>query len=241
MNLKDEIIKLIELQEIDLLIYKIRHEVNTVKPAILEELKHEFENQKQEFLTYEEAVKKLRLVKKDKELELAAKEESLAKYQGQLYQLKTNKEYQAKLNEIASIKADISKAEEEVLEALDAIDKAKLVFENQKQVLDKTENKFKEEGIKIKNEIEDMEAKVKNLQEKRKSFVEHVDQKIISKYENLLETRNGLAAVAISNGNCLACNLRVTHQTINEIKMYDKLVLCSSCVRILYIPGDLKA
>jgi len=241
MSLKDEIAKLIELQEVDLLIYNLQREKNIEKPAGLEKIKYELDNKKQEFLTYEEEVKKQQLAKKDKELELATKEESLAKSQGQLYQLKTNKEYQAKLNEIASIKADISKAEEEVLEALDAVEKAKTLLEDQKQILNKIESKFKETDTKIKNDIADMEAKVKNLQEKRESFAKHVDEKIISSYENLLKTRSGLAMVAVNNDNCGACHLRVTHQTVNEIKMYDKLVSCGSCVRILYIPDDFKA
>ena len=70
-------------------------------------------------------------------------------------------------------------------------------------------------------------------------IVKDVEPKVYAKYENLIKTRHGEAIAPITNDNCGACHMRVTAQTINEIKMYKNLVTCHSCVRILYIPEDL--
>ena len=82
--------------------------------------------------------------------------------------------------------------------------------------------------------------KIKNLEDKRKSFIGGIDKKTFAKYEQLLKTRQGLAIVPVNNNNCGYCYMRVTHQKINEIKMYKDLVFCENCVRILYIPEDIK-
>jgi predicted nucleic acid-binding Zn-ribbon protein len=238
MNLKEEIIKIVQLQEIDSHRYTLCQEKDVKKPAQLEILTGEFEQKKQSLSAFEEKIKAAQLKKKEKELELASKEEGLRKFQGQLYQLKTNKEYQAKLSEIASLKADISIVEDGLLKILEEIEAAKKEFDIQKASLDQEEKKFKEQENKIQNEIRDMDIQIKNLEDKRKSFIGAVDQNILAKYEKLLKTRQSLAIVPVNNSNCGYCHMRVTHQKINEIKMYKDLAFCENCVRMLYIPED---
>ncbi len=241
MNLKEEITKIVQLQEIDSQIYVLSQEKDIKKPAQLEALKGEFAQKKQNLSIFEDKVKAVQLKKKDKELELASKEEGLRKSQGQLYQLKTNKEYQAKLSEIASLKADISIAEDELLRILEEIEVTKKELDIQKSSLDQEEKKFKEQEGMITNEMRDMDAKIKNLQDKRESFISNIDQNILSKYEKLLQVRQGLAIVPVNNANCGYCHMRVTHQKINEIKMYKDMVFCENCVRMLYIPEDINS
>jgi len=70
---------------------------------------------------------------KDREIELASKEENTKKLQAQLYQLKTNKEYNVMLQQIQDSKADASLVEDKILEAMDKIDKAKLNVDAEKR------------------------------------------------------------------------------------------------------------
>jgi predicted nucleic acid-binding Zn-ribbon protein len=239
MDLKEEIIKIVQLQEIDSRIYNLSQERDIKKPAQLETLRADFDQRKQILSAFEERIRAAQLKKKDKEIDLGSKEEGLRKAQAQLYQLKTNKEYQAKLAEIASLKADISAVEDGLLKILDEIESATKEFDSQKASLDQEEKKFKEQENSIQNEIKDMDAQIKSLEDKRKSFAGVVDKNTLSKYENLLKTRQGLAIVPVNNNNCGYCHMRVTHQTVNEIKMYKDLVFCGSCVRILYMPEDI--
>ena len=50
---------------------------------------------------------------------------------------------------------------------------------------------------------------------------------------------SGLALVAVKDSSCQGCFIGVTPQVINEIKMQDKIVICESCARMLYIEEDL--
>jgi len=98
-DLKTQITTLANLQTIDSEIYVLRHEKES-KPEQLKALEQAFEEKKAALANIEKVLLDLQKQRKDKELELATKEEGLKKLQTQLYQLKTNKEYQAMLQQI---------------------------------------------------------------------------------------------------------------------------------------------
>ena len=97
MTLKDEIKKLEEVQAVDSRIYFLQNEKENEIPSQIENVKKNFEESKKILETVVSRTKELQVKKKEKELDLATKEEGVKKAQGQLYQLKSNKEYQAKL------------------------------------------------------------------------------------------------------------------------------------------------
>ena len=91
LDLKAQINSLIQLQIIDTEIYALRYE-KELKPNEIKALEISFEEKKQRLADLEKASLDLQKQRKDKELELASKEEAIKKSQVQLYQLKTNKE-----------------------------------------------------------------------------------------------------------------------------------------------------
>ncbi len=240
MNLKDEIKKLINLQEIDREIYQLSFQKENNIPAKINQLKESADQKQKEFTAFKERVNKLELDKKKQEGELADKEDKLKKARAQLYQLKSNKEYQAKLKEIGSIEADISSAEEGVIKILDSAEQEKGKIEKEKEKVNSEVNKIKEEVSGLEKKAKEIDQKVKDLESKRQVFAKDVGREILNRYQNLLKKRNGLAIVPVKHNNCGACHMAVTHQKVNDIKMYDRLILCESCVRILYIPEDLE-
>ncbi|MDD5069362.1 MAG: hypothetical protein PHV17_01435 [Candidatus Omnitrophica bacterium] len=235
MDLKQEITKLVDLQEIDLKIYQLDQKKSVEIPAKIDKLNKEFELQTQALNDAQDLFKDAHLKKKDAELNLAQKEEALLKGQGQLYKLKTNKEYQAKLTEIAALKADVSVLEENVLKSMETISLAEAKIASEKQSLSEKEKKSKEEISLLTSEIKECEISQKVLEDKRLGLSRDVDPKILATYEKLVKTRSGLAIAKVVNNSCGACYMSVTAQVINELKMYKDLVMCATCMRILYI------
>lgn len=238
-GIKTELQKIVELQKVDSRLFELKREKDITLPATLKQLQDVLKEKQEAFKLQEEAFKKVQLKKKDKELELATKEEALRKAQGQLYQLKTNKEYQAKLTEINSIKADISVVEEEVLKVMEEIEAAKAELEVHREKLKQEEASYNSESLRVQNQIKDNEAQIGNLMLKRERFTKEISPTLLTRYERLLKSRDGLAIVPVVEASCSACHMRVPHQTINLIKMYSDLVVCGSCVRILYIPEEI--
>ncbi len=240
MQLKDQVKQLAQLQEVDKEIYQLSLRKDETIPERISELKKEITKKEEDFAALKEKINRAELEKKNKEGELAEKEEKLKKAKIQLHQLKSNKEYQIKLNEIASIKADISCAEDEVLNNLEIIEQEKDNIEKERKAVDNQVGEIKQAIDELAKEVKEIEHKIDTLKNKRKHYTEGIEDKILGQYQSLLEKRSGLAIVPVKNNNCGACYMTLTHQKINEIKMYDKLVLCESCIRVLYIPEDLE-
>ena len=112
-SVQDQIKKIVELQKIDGEIYNLQVELKE-KPAVLDQLKAEFEGHKEALTVLEEKLKTIQVDRKEKELELKVQEDEITKANVQLYQIKTNKEYTVKITEIEHIKSDQSFIEEKI-------------------------------------------------------------------------------------------------------------------------------
>ncbi|MFH1692329.1 MAG: C4-type zinc ribbon domain-containing protein [Candidatus Omnitrophota bacterium] len=236
-NIKEELHKLVNLQKIDKKVFELNREKSN-QPKILAEIEAAFEAKKAELKSLESNKQKLQLSQKEKEGELAAKDENIKKSHAQLSQLKTNKEYQTKLTEIAGFKADMSLIEEDILKLMDEIDSAKKAIESEKQNLLNEEKKFIDEKNLIANKIKQIEDELSNIMVERKILADSVDKNILAQYEHILHGKDGLALVKAKDNSCQGCYLKIPHQIINEIKMHERLITCVSCARILFLDED---
>jgi len=237
-SMRDQIIKLVELQKFDAEIYQYNKELNE-GPVRLEELKSQFETKKQILKELDDKVKAKQLERKEKEVDLKAKEDEIIKANSHLSQLKTNKEYKTKLTEIENINADKSIIEEKILILFDEVDKICAQLEKEKVSLAEEEKKYNAEKKQIEDSVKELEDKVKVLENKRKQVAADIDPNSLSRYERILKGKNGLAIVKVLNGSCTGCYMNVPAQQVNEIKKHENLIYCEMCARILYIEEDL--
>ncbi|OIO36179.1 MAG: hypothetical protein AUJ74_03320 [Candidatus Omnitrophica bacterium CG1_02_44_16] len=238
-NIKEEMKRLVELQEIDKDIFALSKD-KTDHPKLIEELAREFEAKKAGLKSLEETKRKLLLKQKDKEGDLASKEENIKKIQSQLGQLKTNKEYQVKLTEIESLKADKSLIEEEILLLMDQQDTMKNDVEKEKRSLEAEEKSYNEKKVAALNRVKEVEVLLSGLDGKRRALISGIDKKILARYEHILQGKNGLALVKVDNNSCGGCFMHVPPQVENEIRMHENIITCESCARILYLQEDVQ-
>ncbi len=236
-NVKEELIKLINLQKIDKKIFDCNKEKNN-QPKLLTELENIFEEKKAGLKMLEGNKQKALLSQKEKEGELAVKEENIKKSHAQLSQLKTNREYQAKLTEIESLKADKSIIEEEILKLMDTMDTFKGSIEKEKMNVQAEEKKFEADKKLITTKINEIDNQLVALKQERIVLSDLIDKNILKQYEHILHGKDGLALVEAKNNSCQGCYMKIPHQVINEIKMHERLIICESCARILFLKED---
>ncbi|MFZ2602596.1 MAG: C4-type zinc ribbon domain-containing protein [Candidatus Omnitrophota bacterium] len=233
-NLKTQLASLIKLQSLDSEIYALKSEKET-KPEEIKALEAHFQEKKQSLAALEKNSLDLQKQKKDRELELAAKEGDIKKLQGQLYSLKTNKEYNIMLEQIAAAKADASMIEDKLLKVFEQMDKLKADTEQEKQALKEEENKFNEFKKKIEDRVKVIDDRLGVLEAQRNQVAPEIDPKVFGQYERILKNREGLAIVLVKNSTCQGCNMSMPPQVMNLIKMYEAIVTCEICNRMLYI------
>lgn len=237
LDLKEQLRNLLELQKVDTEIYNLVAE-KQAKPQEIKALDDAFQAKKQGLADLEKKSQDTQKQKKDRELELASKEEGTKKFQSQLYSLKTNKEYQTMLQQINDAKADSSVIEDQILALMDQLDQAKADTDKEKQALQQEENKCNQEKKKIEERVKEIDDRLAQLERQRNQIMPGLDKKILAQYERVLKNRDGLAIVSVKDNSCLGCNMFVPAQVINLIKMYERIITCEVCNRMLYINDE---
>lgn len=237
-SIKDQLKKLIDIQVLDVELYRLKTELEE-KPQEIEALKNEFELKKANLKSIEDRLKHLMLKQKEYEGDLKAKEDAIVKADGQLSQLKTNKEYSAKLLEIESLKADKSLSEEKILIGFDEMEEARKALDAEKLVVANEEKLY----LSKKKEVDDVLAVNKDQltvkESQRNRLTPDVRPDILSRYERLVQNKEGVGIVPVRNQACQGCFMHLTEQAVNQIKINEQLVHCDMCARILYLEDEL--
>ncbi|MFC1804249.1 zinc ribbon domain-containing protein [Candidatus Omnitrophota bacterium] len=236
-DLKSQIKNLVQLQKVDSQIHDLKYEKSQL-PQEIEAITASFEAKKQSLAELEKETLDLEVKKKEGEVDLAAKEEQAKKFQGQLYSLKTNEEYKAMLQQIEGVNADASVVEDKILELLEKIEESKKAIVKERERLKEEEKLSGQEKAKIEVRIKEIDGQLAQLDAQRKQFSPGVDANILKQYERILANRDALAIVDIQDNACHGCNMSVPPQVINLIRMYERIVTCEVCNRILYIKDE---
>ncbi len=231
--MSDHLEVLKQLQAIDGELFRLRR-AQQDKPRELAQINADVAAQDAMVKAAENRMKTLQVAQKEKEVELQTHEANVKKLQGQLFQVKTNKEYTLMQREIDSIKADNSLREEEILKAFDAIDAAKQDRQAAQHALEAVQQRLRTEQARIERELAVMQEQVAALEQQRGALVPGLTPQVLSTYERVLNLRAGLALVPLLNDACGGCNRRLPPQIINEVLLKAKLTTCQSCNRILY-------
>jgi len=233
-NLEDQVKSLVELQGLDTQILKIERDLESI-PEDIKRMDEAFEEKKADLKKLEDAIKMLGLKRKEKEMDLASKEGAIKKFQSQLYQVKTNKEYTALEGEIGRAKADNSLVEEEILKIFDQIDAENQKISKEKDFLKAEEDKLIQDKKKLDDEVNHIKGEIGGLKTQRTDLAQRIAKDVLVKYDRILKGKGGLAVVPVIGGSCQGCFRVMPSQVIHEINMKKDLVFCENCARILYI------
>ena len=232
--IKSSIDILKKAQEFDKEIYQASRALKEEIPHEKSRLDHQLEQEKAQLKTLEEALKVLQLKQKQKEGVLAEKEANIKKLNGQLAQVKTNKEYAAFQQEIASLKADNSLLEEEIIKIFDEVEAADEEVKKERDRVKKIEKDFSILHAALTEKEKKFREDAVHLQKMREEVLSQVPQDVRERYDLIVSKKQGVALVRVNGENCGACQLQLRPQILNEVRLAQSLVLCENCTRILY-------
>ncbi len=230
--------RLLDIQEMDIQIGALEARAARI-PKLIDALDSTVAN---EIRAVEECKAKRVSLEKQRdavELDIDTKTELLHKWEVQLFAIKTNKEYQAMLVEIGSIKTDISLLEDRMLELMDQIEQANEELTLHKDALAAAHAKKESKEQELLRELDDLNAEIDAIKARRNPLVSEVDENIYNLYERIRRAKGGgRSVVPLDDTTCGGCHMQVPAQTINEIIANDKVHTCRTCSRILYYPDN---
>lgn len=203
-------------------------------PDMMTNLKGEMQETESRFIEARQTLEQSRIDQKNLELDVQTNETLLQKYQQQMMSIKTNKEYDALVAEIDSIKKRISTAETTLLETMERITTIEQeigTFEEKKGQVQ--ENNSKQLSI-LQDKIDSIDDKVAAKENERREVVISVPKRSLSIYERVRRGRGGRAVVTVRKRACGACFKALTPKKIQDIKRCATIHTCEACGCLLY-------
>jgi predicted nucleic acid-binding Zn-ribbon protein len=178
-------------------------------------------------------------------------QEKLKKYQQQINRVSTQREYGALLQEIDTVKAQISSSEEQALSSLDRHDKAEKELTEKRESFRELDERYAAELSRWETEKPEIAQRITELNGRIAELRGHLPRNVSSLFDRILERHGGTAMAAVRplerpggkqrEWHCSACNYRVRPQVVVEIRNTGNLVQCDSCKRILFLEAEPKA
>ena len=223
---------LIELQEIDLKLDRVNEERGDL-PEIVNNLKSKIEKDDELLKNQKSTLKELKVEEKKIELELDSTRAQLKKYEEQLYQVKTNKEYDAIANETESTKNIIDASENRLLEIAETLEKLEVSNADLKKNRQATQKELNESKEDLQAKINESSEEENILMQEKNIAEQSLSKRNLSTYSRIRGAKNGIAVAYCNGGICSGCFSFIPPQKVVEIKNMKNIFTCESCGRIL--------
>ncbi len=195
---------------------------------MLEERLHRAEQlHKQRMQTAKEAdARQLRIEEAEQEIERLKRQLNVTKHQ---------KEYDAIQHSILSRTADVSRWEDEELEALEAADELAVQEGRLAGELDEARASFQSARDQAAGETEVHNRRLQGLEGQMQQLRRCINPDVLKAYDRLAPSHANDALALVKDHICRGCHTRVTKQTENLLMRAAEIVYCHSCGRMLML------
>ena len=228
-----EIQALLILQDRDQRIQAIQDDLKRI-PIDKERAKERLANDLANVEAAKKAIQENEIAIKNLELDIGTRKDTLTKLKVQQYETKKNDEFTALGNEIERYNNDIDELETSELELMEKADLLTSKRAETEKALSLTQNLVNEEIEQLSQRENECSAQLEEVQAERTKLAADVDEDLLSLYDRLMKSKGGDAVVAIENGQCSGCHMKLVPATIISAQSGKGITQCENCGRILY-------
>ena len=149
--------------------------------------------------------------------------------------IKNIKELQALQREIDLMRQANGELEEELIKIMQQMDGIKAQMQTKEAEMAALNEESEKQQQALAAQITGIDRAVMEAANRRQSIAAQITGDLISRYELIFSRRGGTAVVEVTGGICQGCYMNIPPQLSNEIVRSEKVHLCPSCQRIVYI------
>jgi uncharacterized protein len=220
-------------------------------PDWMQDLHEEHAARKAEIESLQQSVEEAVRERRTAEAATQDAQEKLKKYQQQINRVSTQREYSALLQEIDTVKAQISSYEEQAISSLERHDKAQEESAEKSESFRELDERYAAELARWETEKPEISHRAEELRTRIAELRGRVPRSVTAQFDRILERIPSGALAEVRpierpgrtqrEWHCSACNYRVRPQVVVEIRNTGNLVQCDSCKRILYLETEATA
>lgn len=225
---------IVELQNIDSQLLELEEILGDL-PKKVEESIVEEKNMTSSIQSNKERVKEIQLELNKMELRVKEDNNKIEHLKDQLFQVTTNKQYDAIMAEIDHLKEQLDGDENVEIELLEEKEGLEKEISEQEQNVESVSQDLVKKRKNLEELIQESAVQKKKLEEERKVLAKAVEPDVLKRYNLVRNARRGTAAVPVIGNSCSGCGAVVPPQKIAEIKEDKTPLTCDECMRFLYI------
>ncbi len=229
-----ELEQLLVLQNRQQKIRQIQSEIKTL-PLERSHLESQLAKSAADVDALKQKTRQLEVGRKNLELDVGTRNESIARLKTQQYQTRKNDEFQAIGHEIERYENEIRKLEDQELELMIEGDKLKSELEAAEKSDVATKDAISRQLVDLESKSKALESQQRELENERETLASKIDADLLDQFERLFNSKGDAAIVAVEHGVCTGCHMKVTTATAARVKAGKEIVSCEQCGRILYL------
>jgi len=227
--------QLVELQRVDQVIALLRADLEAL-PKRLKEADSKLNGARAALTSAKEAHTQALTQRKKLELDVEQWKERARKYRAQSSSVKTNEAYKALQQEIAHAEAEASKAEDQVLDQMMAVEEVERRVKHFEADLREADQTIAAERKQIEARFTEEKKKLDAAVAERTEIEQKVPEELRDLYARIAKKHPGTAMAEARGEQCRSCGMRVLPHTLQLLKLEtdEEVFRCEGCGRILY-------
>ncbi len=171
--------------------------------------------------------------KRKLEGDIQSHQQKISKLRDQSLGAKNNEQYRAFQNEITYAEGEIRKAEDQILELMEASEPLEKAVSASEVDLTKQRLSVESEKKKAIERTAFDKAELGKLMEERKGVVAQMSPSFYTTYERIRKKTKNTPIAEATDGRCEACRISLRPQVFQDLRRGDSIITCESCGRIL--------
>ena len=177
--------------------------------------------------------------RKQRDLEIQAKNEQIERYQDQQLLTRKNEEYKALAHEIQMAKDEIFKIEDAQIVLMEKTEAMQKELARATAAAGAAKKLVEDLTGQLNQREENLKKELAELQAGRAALAAAVDGATRTRYERLMKNRGENLVVGIEHSACGGCHVKLPPQIVANCRAQTEIVGCPNCSRILYFTPDM--
>jgi predicted nucleic acid-binding Zn-ribbon protein len=175
---------------------------------------------------------------KEKQGELQADGDRIAKAKTKLAGVTRTKEYAAMQRELDNLRKKYAADEGELLRLAEAMQEYEVSIAAEETKLGELRAEVEREEAASGDQLKELDERISSISTKKVNAEGRLDRTLLTRYGRLLKRREGKAVVPVGpKGKCTGCQRLLPPQQYIQVQRGERLLSCPNCQRYLYHAG----